>query len=253
MTELKDTDFLESFKRKYEIPLYEDLLDFDFIQRQITLVPYSFAKAHFVLPLQEEEDKILVAMANPLQLDTIEELRCLTSKNIKEILCTKNAIEEAIQICYHNRDGNASEVIASLETALEKVNDFDLEGYDLLEDKSDSPVVIILNSIFKEAIMQGASDIHFDPQEIGIGVRYRIDGVLQQRHSPPREYQSQLITRIKVMSCLDIAEQRLPQDGRIKLRMGNRHVDLRVSTVPCSYGERIVLRILDKSNISVGL
>jgi general secretion pathway protein E len=113
--------------------------------------------------------------------------------------------------------------------------------------------VRILNSILLEAIQQGASDIHFDPLEQGLGIRYRIDGVLQVRHSPPKEYQSQLITRLKVLSRLDIAEQRLPQDGRIKLRMGGRHIDFRVSTVPCVFGERIVLRILDKSHVLLGL
>jgi general secretion pathway protein E len=111
----------------------------------------------------------------------------------------------------------------------------------------------MLNVMLAEAIQQGASDIHFEPMENGLGVRYRIDGVLQARHAPPKEFQSQLITRIKVMARLDIAEHRLPQDGRIKLAMGGRQIDFRVSTVPVVFGERIVLRILDKGNVLLGL
>ena len=111
----------------------------------------------------------------------------------------------------------------------------------------------MLNAILQEAIQQGASDIHFEPLETTLSVRYRIDGVLQKRHTPPKEYQSQLLTRIKVMARLDIAEQRLPQDGRIKLKLGGRQIDFRVSTIPVVYGERIVLRILDKSNVLLGL
>jgi general secretion pathway protein E len=104
-----------------------------------------------------------------------------------------------------------------------------------------------------EAIQQGASDIHFEPSEQGLVIRYRIDGVLQLRHVPPKELQTQLLTRIKVLAKLDIAEQRLPQDGRIKLKIGGREIDFRVSTIPIVYGERVVLRILDKSNIVLGL
>jgi general secretion pathway protein E len=111
----------------------------------------------------------------------------------------------------------------------------------------------MLNAIIMEAIQQRASDIHFEPNEKGLFIRYRIDGVLQKRASPPKEYRSQLITRIKVMAKLDIAEQRMPQDGRIKLKMGRREIDFRVSSIPIVHGERIVLRILDRDNIVLGL
>jgi len=248
------TDTIKSFSERYKMEIVETLLEFSLVKEQRSLVPYLFAKNHGVLPLQESEGKLLVAMINPLQLDTIEELRCLTGKEIREVLTTSSAIEEGIEKCYHSREGATSELMASLVSSeRDDSQDVEDDGYDLLEDRSDSPVIKILNSIFKEAVQQGASDIHFEPMELGIAVRYRIDGVLQARHAPSREYQSQLITRIKVMSRLDIAEQRLPQDGRIKLRLGGRHIDMRVSTVPCVYGERIVLRILDKSNVMVGL
>lgn len=254
MTAIKENSTLQTFRERYGIEVKESLLEFLCVKEQIALVPYLFAKNHSVLPLEERGGKLLVAMLNPMQLDVLEELRCLLGKNIQEVLTTAEALEEAMEKCYRSKEGATSELVATLLSSEESSGkEVDEEGYDLLEDKSDSPVIKLLNSIFKEAVQQGASDIHFEPMEQGLGVRYRIDGVLQQRHAPPKEYQSQLITRIKVMSRLDIAEQRLPQDGRIKLRMGGRHIDFRVSTVPCVYGERIVLRILDKSNVMVGL
>jgi general secretion pathway protein E len=252
MNEMIQDSSVDLFRKKYGLEVIDNLLAYDFIKNQNTSVPYLFAKNHSVLPLAYQDGFLLVAMLNPLQIDILEELRCMTSLEVKEVLTTQKALSEAIEFCYRNKEGATSELMASLQTKA-KENDTDDEGYDLLEDVSDSAVIKILNAIFKEAVTQGASDIHFEPMEQGIGVRYRIDGVLQPRHAPPKEYQSQLITRIKVMSCLDIAEQRLPQDGRMKLRLGGRHIDFRVSTVPCVYGERIVLRILDKSNISLGL
>jgi general secretion pathway protein E len=180
-------------------------------------------------------------------------VRCLIGKPISELLASKEALDEAIERCYHQKEDVATELMASFQQGGKPPAEEDEDGYDLLDSQADSPVIRILNVILLEAIQQGASDIHFEPLEQGMGVRYRIDGVLQVRHAPPREYQHQLITRMKVMSRLDIAEHRLPQDGRIKLKIGGRQIDFRVSTVPVVFGERIVLRILDKGNVLVGL
>ena len=151
-----------------------------------------------------------------------------------------------------SKEDAASALIATLkENSADDL--IDTEAYDLLAQTADSPVIRLLNVVMTEAIQQGASDIHFEPSEQGLVIRYRIDGVLQLRHVPPKELQSQLITRIKVLAKFDIAEQRLPQDGRIKLKIGGREIDFRVSTIPIVYGERVVLRILDKSNIILGL
>src|SRR5262245_12502818 len=146
-------------------------------------------------------------------------------------------------------------MLAKLAKATEgEEGDEDVAIYDLLSDPEHLPPVIrLLNLYITEAIQQGASDVHFEPSETGLKVRYRIDGVLQQRHAPAPELQAQLLARIKVMSKMDIAERRLPQDGRIKLKMGRREIDFRVSTVPIVSGERIVLRILDRGNVILGL
>lgn len=217
-------------------------------------VSYAFAKKNLVLPIQEENGVILAAIADPLNLEPIEELRLLLEKNIKPVYCDKEAISIAIHDCYNREQGEASQMIADLNRSDDGRGDSEIQVYDLLDDSArHAPIIQLLNLILTEAIQQGASDIHFEPYESSLRVRYRIDGVLQNRHSPAQEFQAQLLTRIKVMAKLDIAEHRLPQDGRIKLKMGRREIDFRVSTVPVAGGERIVLRILDKGNVILGI
>lgn len=245
---------LHAFGEKFGLEVVTDLSSYKYVQEKTQIVPYLFAKHRGLLPLDERDHCLIVALSNPLDLDSVEEVRSLTGKEVKEILSPWLALEEAIELCYHQKENEASELIASIQQGVGvTVKELDGEGYDLLEQKSESPVIRMLNAMVLEAIQQGASDIHFEPLENGIGVRYRIDGVLQKRHAPSKEFQSQLITRIKVMAKLDIAEHRLPQDGRIKLKLGGRQIDFRVSTVPVVFGERIVLRILDKSNVLLGL
>jgi len=246
---LDKTELLERFK----IEKAPKLLECPLIKNGSKLIPYSFAKKKLVLPLELIDDELKLAMADPLDFETLEEVRSITGYKVKEVYATSQELESAIEKCYHQTDEEASQYMEGLQQQTQNTSATDEEEYDLLAQKTDSPVIRMLNVILVEAIQQGASDIHFEPQETNLVVRYRIDGVLQHRHSPPREYQAQLLTRIKVMAKLDIAEHRLPQDGRIKLKMGGREVDFRVSTVPVVYGERIVLRVLDKSNVVYGL
>ncbi|MEL7431247.1 MAG: ATPase, T2SS/T4P/T4SS family [Chlamydiota bacterium] len=232
------------------MPLLENLLDFPFIREGITPLPYLFVKTHQILPLKEEKEAFLLATSSPNDLDGLEEVRLLLQKDIQIIVVEKVALEEAIQTCYRQKK-EASENRASEE---DREEDQELiEGYDLLEQSSQNPVIRLLNVIFMEAIGNGVSDIHFQPTETGLLVRFRIDGILQKRYQPPISLKNPLIVRIKVMAKLDIAETRLPQDGRLKLTMGGREVDFRVSTIPTHLGERVVLRLLDKSNIALGL
>lgn len=239
----------------FGLQIVDQLFDYPFVKNKEQKIPYEFAKNHQILPLEEKDGTLLVAIADPLDLESLEEIRVLTGKEIKEVLVVQEMLEAAIEECYRQSEAATSQLFDSLRQkgAEDQVED-DGDGYDLLAQKSsDSPVIRMLNAILLEAIQQGASDIHFEPLEANLSVRYRIDGVLQLRHTPPKEYQSQLLARIKVMARLDIAEQRLPQDGRIKLKLGARQIDFRISTIPVVYGERIVLRILDKSNVLLGL
>ena len=243
---------LEETAQSLGLQVATDLSEYPFVQGQVQKLPYAFAKKRGILPLSVEGKEMLVATSDPYDLEGLDEARCHTGYVVKEVLASKEVIEAAIELCYQQTENVASELIATFSSESED-KDREGDGDDLLEERKGSPVIQILNAIIKEAIGQGASDIHFEPGEVGLAVRYRIDGVLKMRHAPPREYQAQLLTRIKVMSKLDIAEHRLPQDGRIKLNLGGRQIDFRVSTVPISHGERIVLRILDKSNVLLGV
>lgn len=239
--------------KKLEIAFYPDLLDFFCIKNKFSPLSYSFVRKNQLMVVEEQRGKWLVAMLNPFDLEALEQVQFILQKEVQSIFTTQEAFEKAIEQLFHQKENEASEYIASLQQNQEGFLEDLQEGYDLLESVSEVPVIHLLNVILAEAVQQNASDIHFEPTEQGLEVRYRVDGMLHMRHSPPLELQTQLITRIKVLARLDIAEHRLPQDGRIKLHMGQRQIDFRVSTVPVAFGERIVLRILDKNNVSLGL
>lgn len=239
---------------RFGIPIYEDINHFEYIQGCLSTIPYLLAKEKGVLPLEQSEKGVTVALYDPFNLDGIEEVRLLLKTAVFPVYCSKEILEAAIERCYSQKDDETKRFFSQLEKEGKGVGKEEgLEGYDLLEQGDQNPVIRMVNTILLEAIQQGASDVHFEPTEEGISVRYRIDGVLQMRHSPSREYQMQILTRLKVMAKMDIAEHRLPQDGRIKLRHGGREIDFRVSTLPILHGERIVLRILDKGNVRLGL
>lgn len=248
-------DVNKSLAGQFGMAIYNDLSTFRLPKEFYKKVPYAFVKKHLIIPIQETNGVILTAIADPLHLEALEELRLMLNCQVKPVYSPKDAILVAIHDYYERDQGEASQLMADLsEGNDDNRNDGDIEVYDLLDDNyAQAPIIKLINLILTEAIQQGASDIHFEPIETGLRVRYRIDGSLQNRHSPAPEFQSSLITRIKVMAKLDIAEHRLPQDGRIKLKMGRREIDFRVSTVPVSGGERIVMRILDKGNVILGL
>lgn len=247
-------DFNASIAEQFGIPIYRDISTLRLSKEIYKALPYTYAKKHCILPIQEEGKYLIVAVADPLNLGPLEELQHILQREVKAVYTPKEAILTAINECYNQTEGAASELLAGLQESKEELIDGEIESYDLLDTTaSQAPIIKLLNLIITEAIQQGASDIHFEPFEDTLRVRYRIDGVLHNRHTPASEYSGQLLTRLKVMSKLDIAERRLPQDGRIRLRMGKREIDFRVSTVPIINGERIVLRILDKGNVVLGL
>lgn len=240
---------------EFGMPIYPDLSTYKISKERLKQIPYSFAKKNVVFPVKEEEGIVYIAISDPLHLEPLEELRHMLDNDVAAVYSPKETILAAINELYNREHGAASQMIADLkDRGDDGRGDGEVEVYDLLDDTHhQAPIVKLLNLILTEAIQQGSSDIHFEPFEDRLRVRYRIDGVLQNRHAPAQEFQAQLMTRIKVMAKLDIAEHRLPQDGRIKLKMGRREIDFRVSTVPVSGGERIVLRILDKGNVILGL
>jgi general secretion pathway protein E len=248
-----EEEHFKSLAKKLQMPL-QSTIDTSALPRQLaSKIPYSFARKHSILPIEELATKIRVALSDPLNLTALEELRILLDKEVEAVCVPKTIIFKAQEVFYHQNEKATSEFLASLTDNEKEEAKYQGDAYDLLENKEETPIIQLLNLIFSEAIRQNASDIHFEPYEDDLKIRYRIDGVLQTRHTPTGEHQTRLLTRIKVLAQLDIAEHRLPQDGRMKVKMGGREIDFRVSTVPTSHGERIVLRILDKGNLPVGL
>jgi len=252
---LGNEDASRALAKQFGMDVVEDLSLYRLSKDVYKRVPYSFAKKHLIIPILEEGERYRVAVADPLSLEALEEIRLMLDSDVQAVYSPKESILLAINACYNFEDDAASQALADLhKDAEEGLFDGELEVYDLLDQRpGQAPIVKLINLILSEAIQQGASDVHFEPMEDGLRVRYRIDGVLQLRHLPASEYQAQLLTRLKVMAKLDIAERRLPQDGRIKLKMGPREIDFRVSTVPIVGGERVVLRILDRGNVVLGL
>jgi general secretion pathway protein E len=245
---------VRSIAERFGLPICEEIESFAFVRDKASIIPYLFAKQKRILPLSVNEKGVTVAVADPLDLDSLEELRLMIKKAVIPVYSPKEVIEAAIERCYSHKDAETKRFFSDLEKeSLEQPSVEQNDEYDLLEQSEENPVVRLVNTLLSEAIQQGASDVHFEPTDIGLSIRYRIDGVLQKRHVPPKEYQQQILTRIKVMAKMDIAEHRLPQDGRIKLKVGGRGIDFRVSTLPIVHGERIVLRILDKGNVLLGL
>jgi len=250
----KSVDDGEATAKRLGIPIARTLSELDIDRSLMKIVSYAFVKRELVFPVTEDEYTLTVATADPLATSAFDELRFQFHKEIRLIWVPRDAILSAIHEYYQQDENAATLLLEGIEEAKTSRKDEDVEIYDILEDDSQQPPAVrLLNLIIGEAIKRGASDIHFDPDEGGIVVRLRIDGVLQHHLTPPQELQSPLITRVKVMAKLDIAERRLPQDGRVKMRMGAKAIDFRVSTLPVVLGERIVMRLLDKGNVVLGL
>ena len=244
----------KALAKRFGLCVYEEINGFPLIQDKLQIIPYAFAKQKCLLPLEQDEKGVTVAICDPLDLESLEELSLLLQKPLHPVYCPKDKIETAIEQCYRQKEGEAKRLFSDLSLLHgPSVEKEEKEGYDLLEQNDQNPVIRMVNAIILEAIQQGASDIHLEPGDNDLNIRYRIDGALVRRDAPPREAANAVCTRIKVMSKMDIAEHRLPQDGRIKLNHGGREIDFRVSTIPTGYGERIALRILDRENVLLGL
>ncbi len=204
----------------------------------LMLIPKEMAKKNLIIPLKKEENRLFVAMADPMDYYTIEDLRLSTGFQIVSAIASKDDIIRAINKYYDIDDSFEEMIQADIEEAV-----IEQENRD-----DDSPIVRLVNQIFSHAMAEKASDIHIDPHETKVMVRLRVDGMLHVERQLPKHMQSMLIARIKILANLDITEHRIPQDGRIKTNIEFRPVDLRVSTLPTVYGEKIVMRILDLSS-----
>ncbi|HEY5514207.1 MAG TPA: type II secretion system ATPase GspE, partial [Geomonas sp.] len=213
----------------------------------VSRMPLNFARNNLLLPLREEEGRIVAASADPANLLAVDEMAGLFGRPVSIVAVPRATLLDAVNRLYSRISGSAQEVVEELEgeelSAL--VTSFN-EPRDLMELTDEAPVIRLLNSILFQAVKERASDIHIEPFERELEVRFRIDGLLYKMLSPPKVIQEALTSRVKIMAGLNIAEKRLPQDGRIRVKVAGRDVDIRVSLIPTFFGERVVLRLLDK-------
>jgi type IV pilus assembly protein PilB len=247
------TDFLSA---QYRLPAV-NLEEYDIEEDVIKLVAKDVCEKHRVIPVSRSGSSLIVAMADPTNLHAIDDIKFLTGYNVEPVVASETAVHAAIER-YYAAGPSYEEVMADFDLGDDDIDfsaeEEDINAVELEKASEDAPVVRLVNVILLNAIRKGASDIHIEPYERRMRVRYRIDGVLQEEMTPPLKLKNALSSRLKIMSQLDIAERRLPQDGRIKLRMGkNREMDFRVSIMPTLWGEKIVLRLLDKGNLQLDM
>ncbi len=228
-------------------------------------VPENIAKSQMLLPIKKDGNVLTIAIADPLNVFAADDLKQLTGCEIKMVVASDTDIKEAFEKYYSpKKKKKAPEPATNYQDTM---NNLELDSYDTpmskemskgnifdLEDEGETaPAVKLTNLILAEAVAKGASDIHIEPSEKKLSVRYRIDGVLQEQPTPPKKIHSALISRLKVMGDMDITERRIPQDGRTKIQVGGKDIDLRISSIPTVFGEKIVMRLLDKEGLQLDL
>lgn len=216
----------------------------------ISNIPINYAKKNEILPFKEDNTQVVVLTTNPLNTSVLDDLRVLFKKRTVPLMTTKNRLLDAINRVYEK----STAALQGLDEIEEEDYDLDEPIIDLLEaGEDDAPVIKLVNTLLFRAVKEKASDIHVEPYEKDMVVRFRIDGVLFDIFKPPKKLQNAITSRIKVMGNLNIAEKRLPQDGRIPLKVGGKDIDIRLNAVPTAFGERLVMRLQDRSNVILAL
>ncbi len=249
---ISEMAFAEFMGQVYNVPAVD--LDAVLVDpNAVDLIPADVATKFQVVPLKREGRTLTLAMANPDNIFAIDDIKFITGFDVRPVVATETAIKRCIDRMYDSADSLATimgEIEDDFEIVEEAVDDAEAAA---AAAAADAPVVKLVNSLISDAVGRGASDIHIEPYEKSLRVRFRIDGMLHEMMSPPFKMKNAMISRLKIMAELDIAEKRVPQDGRIKIRMHGKPIDLRVSTLPTIFGEKVVMRILDQSNLQIDL
>ena len=258
---LNEDQLIGFLSRQYGLPSIT-LSQLDIDPEVLKLVPANMAKKYEVLPVKRVGNALTLAMADPTNVFAIDDIAFVTNLQVLPVVASQGAIRKAIERNYDPQSAALSDAITAMEVETASVEVVEegteeapakVDVFELQESADDAPVVKLVNMILVDAIRRGSSDIHLEPYEKVFRVRFRIDGVLHEMMTPPKRLEAAMISRLKIMSSLDIAERRLPQDGRIKLRYQTREIDFRVSTLPTMFGEKVVLRILDKESLKLDL
>ncbi len=254
-----DENELTAFlSKQYGVPSI-NLADFEIDAEVLKFIPKELVVRHQIIPVNRAGNTLIVAMADPSNIYAIDDVKFVTNYNIDVVVASEQAIADAIEK-YYTSNVSFDDVMVDFsqggEEDLELASDVDedINVLDLEKSAGDAPVVKLVNLVLLDAIRKGASDIHIEPYEKQLRIRYRIDGMLYEVMKPPLRLKHAIVSRLKIMANLDIAERRLPQDGRIKLKMGRgKEMDFRVSVLPVLWGEKIVMRLLDKSNLQLDM
>jgi type IV pilus assembly protein PilB len=250
---VQEIEITRLLARQFRMPAV-DLSRFEVDPKIIKLIPAEVAKKNCVLPLKREGRTLTIAMADPLDQGLLQDLKFITRFDLFPVIAGEYTLRALIEKHYESSDQQLQELLKDMEGIGDDVEIVEEEDEETGQAQiDDAPVVKLINGLLTDAVKRGASDIHIEPYEHEMRVRYRIDGSLIEIMKPPMKMKAALISRVKILSQLNIAERRVPQDGRLKLKMGTRVIDFRVSTLPCLFGEKIVLRILDKGNLTLDL
>ena len=251
---LREEDFLRAVSRELGYDYVTEIKVEDLDPEIIAGLPIDFLKSRHLLPMRAANGEVPVATADPLDPLPLDDLKQLLKSDVVPVLATTRAIASALAAFLDNQKDLTQRAIQGLD---DKGTGYEIEEFEgnesVLDVANKAPVIKLVNSIIYEAIQARASDIHLEPYEKHLKVRYRIDGILYDQPQPPKHVQAAVISRIKIQSALNIAESRLPQDGRMTTVLGDKRYDIRVSMLPCAFGERVVMRVLDKSRSTFGL
>ncbi|MGB6340669.1 MAG: type IV-A pilus assembly ATPase PilB [Candidatus Aminicenantaceae bacterium] len=261
---ISEEDMAQALSRQLGYP-YINLDQFEVYPDVINLIPVEIAKKYLIMPIHRIRSFLTLAMVDPTDLDVIEDIRFRTGLSIQPVIASETGITNAIKKYYGSSDSlRVKQIVDEIEQAEDTTvniieegeEDYDIE--ELVHSTEEAPIITLVNTVFIDAIKKGASDVHFEPYEKAFRVRYRLDGTLYEMMNLAMKFKNPVISRVKILSNMDIAEKRLPQDGRIKMRVklenGNKkEVDMRVSSVPTIFGEKVVVRILDKSMLKLNL
>ncbi len=242
-------EIAEALAQQLDLPMMEvgAYPEFPILEERVSL---RFLREMRALPVREDDNEVALAMADPTDSYTISALEMVTGRAVRPLVAIPSELESALERLYGSGKSAQSQVIGDVETRVDEL-DFNADVQQLKDLASEAPVIRLVSLIITNALDMRASDIHVEPFENRLSVRYRVDGVLHDVESPPKRLAAPVISRIKIMANLDIAERRLPQDGRIRLRVQGKEIDLRVSTVPTMHGESVVMRILDKGGVAL--
>ena len=251
---ISEDDITSFLSRQYGVPSI-NLSHFDIDPVVIKLVPSEIAQKHQIIPINRTGNVLTVAMADPSNIFAIDDIKFMTGFKVEPVVAAETSIKNSINK-YYDSAGMVEDIIKNFDDrdveALKESED-NVNVAELGQAAEDAPVVKLVNLILTDAIKKGASDIHVEPYEKSFRVRYRVDGVLYEVMQPPSRLKAAITSRVKIMAQLDIAERRLPQDGRIKIKMAGKEMDYRVSVLPTLFGEKVVLRLLDKANLQLDM